>query len=121
MIRSLSHGSLHHHDQLCSGIWRHELMFYLEWSSPNEPQAEVRNGASIALLPDYRSKYISVCAYLSSGLFCCVRAPLPHNTVGKYHLLASERHTRSERAASVMRSGKSKPERPQHCAQKAQK
>lgn len=120
MIRSLSHGSLRHHDQLCSGIWRRELMFYLERSSPNEPQAEVRNGASIALLSDYRSE-TSARAYSSSGLFWCARAPLPHNSVGKYHLLAPQRHTRGERAASVMSSSKSKSDGPQHCAQKGQK
>lgn len=45
----------------------------------------------------------------------CVRAPphpptllVPLRAEGKYHLLASQRHTRSERAASVMRSGEIK-------------
>ena len=39
-------------------------MFYLEWSSPNEPQAEVRNGASIALPTDYHSKtYLCALTY----------------------------------------------------------
>lgn len=116
---ALSHGSLHHHDQLCSGIWRRELMFYLEWSSPNEPQAEVRNGASIALPSDYRSKtYLRALTYqvVCSGVYVPPYLTILWGNITTLH----HKDTRSERAASVM-SGKSKSERPQHCAQKGQK
>lgn len=37
----------------CGGVSRC-FFFFLERLSPNEPQAEVRNGASIALPSDYR-------------------------------------------------------------------
>lgn len=47
-------------------------MFYLEWTSPNEPQAEVRKGASFALPSDYRSKtYLRALTYqvVCSGVY----------------------------------------------------
>lgn len=109
MMPSLSRGAPHRHHQLHSGTRRRELMFDWEWSSPNEPQAEVRRGAPVALLSDYRPQtHLPALTYQVVGSGVYVPPPLPLRAEGKYHHLASQRHTRSERAASVMRSGEIK-------------
>lgn len=112
MIWTLSRSSLHHHDHLCSGICWCELMFYLECSSPNEQQAEVMNATPIAEPSDYCPKtYLRALTYQ----VVCSGAYVPPFLI---QYCASEPHRQRKRAASVMRSGESKSERPEHCAQK---
>lgn len=64
-----------------------------------------------------------LCAFTYQVVCSGVYVP-PYLTILRGNITSlhhKDTHTRSERAPSVMRSGKSKPERPQHCAQKAQK
>lgn len=95
-------------------------MFYLELSSPNEQQAGVMNATPIAEPSDYRPKtnlhaltYQVVCSGAYVPPFLTV---LWRNITSLHH-----NHRQSKRAASVMRSGESKSERPEHCAQKGPK
>lgn len=96
-------GSPHHHDQLCSRMWR---MFYLEWSGSNEQQAEVMNVTRIAQLSDYRLKtYLHALTY---QVVCSGAYVPPYLTIlwGEYcitniHIWNENRVTNEERGIKV--------------------